>query len=226
MRIMSFKKLGRAVRRVLGRPTSQDRLKAEIRRWRRDGGDERLRHQFPLDARSVVWDVGGFEGDFAAAVQEQYGCTVHLFEPVASFHARCEERFRSVDRVACHPYGLSDRNGHFDISLEDNASSFHPAGQAATVERAELRCVTEVFEALGLEWIDLIKMNIEGGEFEVLPALLDSGLIRRVRHLMVQFHGFMPQAQARRDSIRARLAETHREMWNYEFVWESWELKA
>ena len=67
-----------------------------------------------------------------------------------------------------------------------------------------------------------MKLNIEGGEFPLLEAMLSSGLISLVRHLQVQFHRFVPDADRRRDAIRTALARTHAQNWCYPYVWESW----
>ena len=51
----------------------------EAARWFRDKGDETLRLDYPLTQESIVFDLGGYHGDFAAAVYERYGCKVYLF---------------------------------------------------------------------------------------------------------------------------------------------------
>lgn len=48
----------------------------------------------------------------------------------------------------------------------------------------------------------------------MLPAIIDSGLIERIKYLQVQFHNFDPNAAEARSKIRKALENTHREMWN------------
>ncbi len=214
-----------ALVRVFRREVLRDPFLLEIKRWFRDDGDNTLRLNYPLDQASVVWDLGGYHGDFAAEMSQRYGSRIFVFEPVPKFHTRCVERFRDNDRVRCLPFGLSRSAGWFDISDSEDASSFvREPGNAASV-RAEVRPVAEMFNELGVEQVDLLKINIEGGEFDVIPALMDAGLMSRVRFLQVQFHNFVPDAHTKREEIRRRLRETHRELWNYTFVWECWERK-
>ena len=87
-----------------------------------------------------------------------------------------------------------------------------------------MRSIDNVLADLDLEQIDLIKINIEGGEYELLPAILKSGFIDRIKYIQVQFHNFITGADNKREQIRHELEKTHSEMWNYDFVWESWEL--
>ena len=198
----------------------------EIDRWFRDRGDETLRLDYPLNADSIVFDVGGYRGDFAEEVHRRHGCTVYIFEPVAEFHRRCVERFVGNPKIICLNHGLSSDDGFFDIGLAENASSYSSAHATGEIQRVELRSIVNCIRELNVERIDLMKINIEGGEFDVLPALVTSGDIKKIRHLQVQFHNFIEKAASRRSAIRDDLARTHDEKWNYEFVWESWSLKG
>lgn len=203
----------------------RDPLLVNAKRWFSDRGDVLLRLEYPLNQSSIVIDVGGYLGDFAQDIYNKYGCRVYLFEPVAEFYQECVKRFEGNSSILCFNYGLSATSRFLDIALEDNASSFENVRAGIKTQVAQLRTVTEVLEELGLENIDLIKINIEGGEFELLPALIESGFIKNIRYLQVQFHDFIKDAADKRLQIRQLLDKTHREMWNYDFVWESWELR-
>ena len=211
---------------IFRRHVLRDRFTLEIDRWFRDRGDETLRLDYPLTANSVVFDVGGYLGDFAAEIQKRYGCQIYVFEPVPEFYRQCVARFEGNPKVLCLNYGLSSRDGLFDIGLADNASSFASPHAVGRVQKVEVRSVVECIKQLRIENVDLMKINIEGGEFDVLPALVTSGDINRIRHVQVQFHNFVERAVSLRDRIRDDLALTHAEDWNYEFVWESWSRKA
>jgi len=140
------------------------------------------------------------------------------------FYSQCVARFAGMDNIKCLNFGLSDKAGWFDISESADASSFVRGNGFG--QQAELRPITEMFAELAVNCVDLLKINIEGGEFEVLPALIAAGMIDRVRYIQVQFHNFVPEATAKRAAIRKALVKTHVEMWNYPFVWESWALKS
>jgi hypothetical protein len=86
--------------------------------------------------------------------------------------------------------------------------------------------VVEVIDELDRDQIDLLKINIEGGEFELLERLLAAGQADRLRYLQIQFHPGPPAAESRREAIRDGLARTHRLMWDYPWIWESWERRS
>ena len=39
--------------------------------------------------------------------------------------------------------------------------------------------------------IDLLKINIEGGEYEVLENLIENDLIKNIDNIQIQFHDFV-----------------------------------
>jgi len=76
-----------------------------------------------------------------------------------------------------------------------------------------------------LEVIDLVKMNIEGSEYELLDEIIDSGCIGKIKHLQIQFHNFVEDAPRKRKEIRNKLKMTHVNKFNYPFIWERWDIK-
>lgn len=196
----------------------------EVARWFRDKGDDTLRLNYLLTQESVIFDLGGYHGDFAAAINEKYGCKVYVFEPVPEFYQKCVNRFQGNQQIICLNYGLSSVDSWLDIGLAENASSFASPHVKGATQQVQVRSVVECIREFDINQIDLMKINIEGGEFDVVPAIIESGDISKVKYLQIQFHNFVDDATKKRLVIRTQLALTHMEMWNYEFVWESWKL--
>lgn len=220
-RLVSRKVL--ALSRIFRREILRDPFLLEVKRWFKDKGDSVLRLDYPLNPNSIVVDLGGYHGDFAYAINQRYGCKVYVFEPMPSYFELCASRFHNNPNIHNFCYGLAAKAGWFDISDSDDASSFIRTKIGLNTVKAELRQVVDVFRELGLDRIDLLKINIEGGEYDILQSLIDSGFIEKVGFIQVQFHDFFPDAAVRRDQICQQFARTHRQMWNYTFVWESWE---
>ena len=76
-----------------------------------------------------------------------------------------------------------------------------------------------------IERIDLMKINIEGGEYDLLEHLIKTGWIDKIINIQVQFHDFVENAEARMLAIQNDLAKTHELTYQYKFVWENWRLK-
>lgn len=197
-----------------------------FRDWTRDTTARNLRTEYSLDPSSVVVDLGGYKGDFASEIFSQFGSEVYLFEPVPQYFEHCCARFAETPKIHCFPYAVGPTDGRFQITDDGLASSFKQIerARAPTIE-AEMRAIGSVFDELALAHIDLLKINIEGGEYDVLPLLIESGRIRTITNIQVQFHLFHGAAKTDRDTIREALSRSHEEAWCYPFIWESWRLK-
>lgn len=215
--------------RALYRPPEETRTQA----WIRDQGDRTLRLDYDLDTDSVVFDLGGYEGQWASDIQARYACTLHVFEPVPEFAERIANRFRANSRVTVHRFGLAERTGSAALTLSADATSLYgsaPRGSGGGL-RGESRTIelvraADFFRDHRIAGVDLMKINIEGGEYDLLDHLIAAGLVDRIRNIQVQFHDFVPDARGRMESLQDRLRPTHEPTWQYPFVWENWRRKA
>jgi hypothetical protein len=71
--------------------------------------------------------------------------------------------------------------------------------------------------------IALVEMNIEGGEYAVIPHLIATGQINNIRILLIQFHMYSLNEEYLRSQVRERLSLTHTLVFSYDWVWEKWE---
>lgn len=195
-----------------------------VQRWFQDKGDETLRLNYELNENSVVLDVGGFEGAWANSIHSKYLSTVHIFEPVHSFYEVIQARFKGNGKIRAYEFGLSDAEKKLSISLQADGSSTIRQ-ESSDLEEVRLRDIVTFFKENSIEEVDLIKINIEGGEYELLERMLEADLVTRCKNLQIQFHDFFPEAKKMRDEIRKKLTRTHRITYDYYFVWENWERK-
>lgn len=176
-----------------------------------------------LGHSSVVFDVGGFQGNWAADIHERYGARIHVFEPHPAFAGEIRNRFQGNDAILTHEFALGSSEGELTLSDDGDASSSFRKGKLSVKGRIEP--VARFFAETDIPRIDLMKVNIEGGEYDLLPALSEAGIMPRIGILQVQFHLFTEADIQRREAIRAVLAETHDCDWSYDFVWEQWSLR-
>ena len=183
-----------------------------------------LSHVSGLDENSIVVDVGGETGIWATQIYDRYAPHLKIFEPHPEFVKVLQERFK--DRKAeIFPFGLGSTNQACLLSDAGMGSSVYSASLSYKVSQKfeiTIRDVKEVFDELDFADIDLLKVNIEGGEYELLPRLIETGLVSRCRIIRIQFHEWIPNAFAMRRKIVNDLAKTHDVEWSYPLVWESW----
>jgi hypothetical protein len=72
--------------------------------------------------------------------------------------------------------------------------------------------------------IGCIKLNIEGGEYDILEQLIRTGEILLFRTLIIQFHRQPTNWKERFDSIEKKLIDSHRLTWRFHMVWERWDI--
>src|SRR5262249_41477745 len=161
---------------------------------------ERIRHfqdnnlyyhllDWDLAEDSVVFDVGGYLGDYAANIFCRYRSAVHVFEPVPAYCVHIRQRFVRNSRVRVHEFGLAG------VTREERlftAEAGSPTGRdgfgLGKPMSVRLVRAADVLADLQLERVDLMKINIEGGEYELLEHLVESGLVSRITNLLIQFH--------------------------------------
>jgi FkbM family methyltransferase len=194
--------------------------RAMVKQWYADGGDDRFRFDYPLDERSFVLDLGGYEGQWASDLYARYRCRIAVFEPVARFARRIEARFRNNRDITVFQCGLGGRSRTETIYLKGASSSTQK--RQAVSEQVEIVDVLQWFEEHDVGAVQLMKVNIEGGEYELLERLIATGLIARIDDLQVQFHNFVPNAAGRMERLQDAMRATHTPTYQYRFVWENW----
>jgi FkbM family methyltransferase len=180
-------------------------------------------HRVDLDGSSVVWDVGAYRGNGAARLHRLYGGRVYGFEPSPEAYEHMVERFADEPEIVPLPYGLAAADEEHPLKIGGPGSSIYGGhfGDSDTVP-VQIHDVVGAMDELGAERIDLMKINIEGAEYDLLDRMLDTHAVERVRYLLIQFHEWHPKAHARRRRIRRRLSVTHEQVWNYDWLWELW----
>ena len=218
--------------KILGKITSiyfiyirRDKFYRAHKKWVYDRGDQNLRYTYNLDSDSIVFDLGGYRGDFASKIYEKYGSKIYIFEPVDEYFKHIDKRFLGNKNIKVYNFGLSSVNKKTNISLNDNGSSVYGASSSSELEPIELRNISDFITENDIRKIDLMKINIEGGEFDVLPELIKTDQINMVTNLQVQFHKFVDQAKLKRREIRKQLRSTHKLTFDYYFIWENWQKK-
>jgi FkbM family methyltransferase len=175
-----------------------------------------------IDRQSVVVDVGAYTGDWAQKIWDRYKPTIYAFEPAPFGYKSTAERFFGNERVQAYDYGLGGSNLTASLALKGPGSSIYDEPVFFGSTDIQIRDVGEAFDEVGLEQIDLLKVNIEGGEYDLFDRLEKTGWLSRTRLILVQFHEWHPKAYSRRRRNRRAFRANHDEVWNYSWVWEYW----
>jgi|SRR5712675_3410347 len=142
-----------------------------------------------LGADAVVYSFG--VGDNIAwdlAMIARFGCVVHAFDPTPRAIAWLQRQALPA-AFRFQPLGIAAHDGELRLcaSRRHNDVNYRPraaaGGETITVPVQRLRTIAS---ALGHARISVLKLDIEGGEYEVLADLLAHGPLPA--QLLVEFH--------------------------------------
>lgn len=193
-----------------------------VRKFYAEGGEATLRYEYDLSPSSIVLDLGGYKGDWAAKIWASYQCRVEVFEPVPSFADAIRNRFSEIPQITVHCLGLGAEASTETIWVEGEASSSFKADSGKGSVNIQIVDIVDWLSEAGIEQIDLIKINIEGAEYSLLERMIAADLHTKCKDIQVQFHNFFPDAEERMLKIGASLSKTHHLTYDYKFVWQNW----
>lgn len=189
----------------------------DVSKWFDMDGDNTYRVRYPLTEFSRVLDIGAYVGDWSYAIFNRYQCKIEAFEPVSSNWEAASKRLGGLKNVFLYKAAVGPRNDLIRINLSEDGSSFFKDSN-----RNELVEVKSVLEVLGDMPTALMKLNIEGGEYDLLDTLLSSNKIELITDLQVQFHTCVPEYEKRYESIKKALSGSHYLTYRFPYVWENW----
>jgi FkbM family methyltransferase len=164
-----------------------------------------------LGPHTTVYALGvGTDITFERELIARFGVTVHAFDPtpVALEWATTQ---RLPERFVLHPYGVSDFDGTatFVAPRKRKFPSFSlvRAEGVGPAVAAPVHRLASLQDMLQLPPPDLIKMDIEGAEYDVLVDLLTDSL--RPEQILVEFHHRWREVGAARTREALELLHRH-----------------
>jgi FkbM family methyltransferase len=142
----------------------------------------------------TVLDIGANIGFFAIYLQRRArGIRVHCFEPGAVSRSRLQRNILINNLgafVSVYPYALSDHNGsaHLSQHVHTIERSLVCEGEDRTgAETVNSITVARALTVSGADNIELLKMDIEGGELDVLMGSRPADW-QRVERVAMEYH--------------------------------------
>ena len=84
--------------------------------WFEINGDLTLRLDYELNENSIIFDIGGYKGDFARDIFCKYSCFIYIFEPIKEYHDIIINKFKNNKKVKVYPFALGMNNTTLKLS--------------------------------------------------------------------------------------------------------------
>lgn len=196
----------------------------EVCKFLREHGNDLLEECPFLNQSSTVFELGGYKGEWVKDIYRKYQCECYVFEPVKEFCDIIEKEIGQIDKVHIYNMGIGILTHDAEMAVSEDGSSLYAKGSN---KKVKIKALGEFLEENHIKKIDLMQINIEGGEYDILEWLIKSGCIMKVKNIQVQFHDKKGiDAEKRMENIQSGLGRTHACEWAFRpYVWERWSLR-
>jgi FkbM family methyltransferase len=148
-----------------------------------------------LTSESIIYSLGvGEDIIFDVEIIKEFNVSVEAFDPTPN-SIKWLENTATPDNFNFHPFGISNQDGDLKLyplvikgkksstmfTLDNECSSDESEFVEIPVKR-----LSTIMTELKHQKIDILKMDIEGAEYDVIDDLLQSNL--DVKQLLVEFH--------------------------------------
>lgn len=172
---------------------------------------EKIRYQYDLKPEDTVIDLGAYQGEWANEIHRRYRCKIIVVEPTEYINGF--QHGEIVNKAAAAYNGKMSFGGraYYTSTMEDSDHEYECFDVNPLIEKNQP--------------IALLKINIEGAEYDVMDHIIGSGLHKRIKNIQVQFHEIAgaPYEHWYKE-IEKKLSLTHKKNWSYPFCWENWAL--
>lgn len=183
-----------------------------------------------LNPGDIAIDCGANIGEITEKMAA-HGATVYAFEPNPCAYAILEKRFAQHRNVTCIRKGVWDKNGKMKLYLHQeytkdpvfysiNSSIFSTKYNVNPnhFEEIDIIDLTEFIVQINRK-IKLIKIDIEGAEYDLLEKMINMKLHLQIEQIVVETHADrMPELQIKDQQLRKCLIENKIENINLSWI--------
>jgi FkbM family methyltransferase len=154
-----------------------------------------------LNSQTRIASFGlGEDVSFERAILDAFGCRIVGFDPTPK-SIQYVRNHLSHPQFVHHPVALASHCGTIQFALPPSEAADQTSASAVATYRTsgdprtiEVPCVDlrGALELAGLDRVDVLKMDVEGTEYEVLLQAVNDRSLEGVRQLLVEFHHFLP----------------------------------
>lgn len=192
-----------------------------------NGNKEYLRYEYDLDHDSICFDLGSFHCDWSIAISNKYNNPIiYAFEICPPIYELAKKNIQTYPNIHLFNYGVGRDTSETVIAIgETDGASTSLFISGDKFFATTIKSIKSVFDNLKIDKIDIMKLNVEGSEYDIMESLIEHDLHLRVKNFQIQFHKIEGEYPEKRyEKIRQSLSLSHSTTYDYYFVWENWRL--
>jgi len=149
-----------------------------------------------LNQNSIIYSFGiGEDISFDRAIIENHNCSVFGFDPTPKSINWVKQNPSLPLKFIFFNYGIADRSGLIDFYLPKNPE--HVSGSFVIQDNVddkqkvlvEMKSLEDILNSIGHKQIDVLKMDIEGAEYNILDSVLECSI--PINQILIEFHNRM-----------------------------------
>ncbi len=186
-----------------------------------------------LNSSTIVFSLGTADDiRFETGMINRFGCEVHAFDPTPRWVEWIKTQ-NTLPQFHFHPLAIGSRDGTLRMYPRINGKGKVSSTMITMINdsadetlgiEVPVKKISTLMTELDISSIDILKMDIEGAEYEVIDDLLNSGV--QVYQLLVEFHhrfksipiNKTKSALRRLNSAGYRLFHISEKYWEFSFI--------
>ena len=181
---------------------------------------EKLKYSISFNQTGLVLDLGSYLGDYTeVVVKNNPQLTFWLYEPIPEFFSVCANKFHNKENIVVSQKAVSADGRRIKMQIDGLRSRQKSVNfpEGVTIDSISIQ---EIFDSVSE--IQLVKMNIEGMEYECLEQLIHTNSLIKAKYLLIQFHNFEKDSRNKRHLLRKQMARDFENIYTFEWMWELW----
>ena len=145
-----------------------------------------------LNSKSIVYSIGiGTDASFDLELINTFNCQIYGFDPTPKSIRWVKENIDSR-KFKMSEFGISSFSGKKRILPSKNQN--HVSGSLISIKTVdkkdsiflEFKTLDEAMKSNNHKYLDLLKMDIEGAEYDVIENILNKSI--KINQIVVEFH--------------------------------------
>ena len=150
-----------------------------------------------INNNSIILDIGANIGDVTDVIMKKYNPNIYCYEPNISCYNYMLKRFKKNSKIKIFNVAVSNFSGKTFLYFHNKSTNISEFNERSSLKKEkdgldinkkiEVNCINikEILEKHNQ--IDLIKIDIEGSEYEVMPEIIKNK--DKIKMVLCETHG-------------------------------------